>query len=219
MTSFCCWAQLTEQGCSTVVSMCCEPIIEAIVCAINEWKLKEGKGANDQIPLMIEACRLAMITRWPGKHHLCFWKRGINKVLVDILMPNFVGKYPSYHTYPLEEQISIARENLIDNIFLVLRPYAWDILGWLVIRCAEDFDPRFCENEAHFDILTVATWYVFIKYLVPIVCSVLSSDLPALLFPFFIFFMYRIFLVALFTQFFFFFAFNLLIVNVCSFIV
>ncbi|XP_048131055.1 BTB/POZ domain-containing protein At1g04390 isoform X3 [Rhodamnia argentea] len=152
---------LTEQGCSRLVSMCCEPIVEAIVCAINEWKLKEGKGANDQIPLMIEACRLAMITRWPGKHHLCFWKRGINKVLIDILMPNFVGKYPSYHTCPLEEQIAIARENLIDNLFLVLRPYAWDILGWLAIRCAEDFDPKFSENEAYFDILTVAACVAF----------------------------------------------------------
>ncbi|XP_056167572.1 BTB/POZ domain-containing protein At1g04390 isoform X2 [Syzygium oleosum] len=152
---------LTEEGCSRVVSMCCEPIVEAIVCAINEGKLKEGKGANDQIPLMIEACRLAMITRWPGKHRLYFWKKGIDKVLVDILLPNFVGKYPSYHTYTLEEQIAIARENLIDNPFLVLRPYVWDILGWLSIRYAEDFDPKFSENEAHFDVLTAAACVAF----------------------------------------------------------
>lgn len=152
---------LTEQGCSRVVSMFCEPLVEAIVSAMNEWKLKERKGANDQIPLMIEACRLAMITRWPGKHHLYFWKKGIDKVLADILMPNFFGKYPSYHTYPLEEQIAIARENLIDNPVLVLRPYVWDILGWLAMRYAEDHDPKFSENKAHFDVLTVAACVAF----------------------------------------------------------
>lgn len=211
MTSFCCWAQLTEEGCSRVVSICCEPIVEAIVCAINEGKLKEGKGANDQIPLMMEACRLAMITRWPGKHRLYFWKKGIDKVLVDILMPNFVGKYPSYHTYTLEEQIAIARENLTDNPFLVLRPYVWDILGWLSIRYAEDFDPKFSETEAHFDVLTVAAWYVFVN----IWCSVLFRNFTALRYTFFIFFIYCIFLVALLTKFVF--SFNFLIVDVCSF--
>lgn len=142
-----------------MTSLCCEPLVKAIVCGMNRWTSHSGKISSDQMALLVEACHLALITRWCGQHHIFFWKHGIDKVLLDLLLKDFHIK-PSQQLQFLstEEQISMAQEGLSTNFFLVLRPYIWDILGWLAIHCEEDFNPNICGSELHINILIVCAW-------------------------------------------------------------
>ncbi|KAK9275896.1 hypothetical protein L1049_023170 [Liquidambar formosana] len=79
---------ISEQGCLEMMSLCCEPIVEAIISAMCGWSSSSGKVANDQMSLLVEACHLARITRWAGEHHIYFWKLGIDRVLLDLLLDN-----------------------------------------------------------------------------------------------------------------------------------
>lgn len=129
-----------------------EPIVKAIAHAMSAWRLQDGK-VLDQIPLLVEACRLAMIAKWEGKHHTHFWKMDICKVLSDLLVPNLAGTQPPSDQFSLEEHVSVAREGLNATAFSSLHPYIWDILGYIVTQCAVDFEPSKSEDEFHIDIL------------------------------------------------------------------
>lgn len=141
-----------------MMSLCCEPFVKAIICGMNKWNLNSGK-AGDKISLLVEACRLALITSWAGEHHVYFWKLGIDKILLDLLLEN------SHSTLyqPIlssEEQVSITRECLNTDYLLSLRTYVWDILGWLAIHCEEDFNPEIHGNgkELFIDMLITCAW-------------------------------------------------------------
>lgn len=141
------------------MSSCYEPFVKAIVCGMNEWSLNSGKLAGDKMSLLAEACRLALITCWTGNHHEYFWKQNIDKVLLDLLFENPRSKL--YQPFlSLQEQISIGRECLNADYLLGLRTYVWDILGWLVIHCQEDFNPETQGNgkELYMDILISCAW-------------------------------------------------------------
>uniref|UniRef100_A0A6M2F225 At1g04390 ARM repeat domain-containing protein n=1 Tax=Populus davidiana TaxID=266767 RepID=A0A6M2F225_9ROSI len=141
-----------KQGCLKMLSLCCEPIVKAIIDGMTGWTLSSGKIANDQMSLLVEACRLALIIRWDGEHHDYFWKKGIDKVLLDLLLEKFHNGQ-SVHLLTLEEQMSEAQEALKADVLLVLRPYMWDILGWLAIYCREDFNPNIHSHELLIDML------------------------------------------------------------------
>ena len=115
------------------------------------------KVSAEQISLIRKACRLALITRWKGEHHLLFWKHGISIVLFDLLEIDLPQKRLS-----LEEQISIQRQLLKFGNLLALRNYTWDILGWLAIHCEEGFHPEGRENKLCIDWLISFTWYCLI---------------------------------------------------------
>ncbi|XVF79405.1 hypothetical protein PTKIN_Ptkin14bG0219700 [Pterospermum kingtungense] len=100
-----------EQCCIKMSSLCSGPLTKAIIGGMRSLSLGSGKVANDQMSLLAEACRLALITRWPGEHHKCFWEQGIDKVLLDLLLENF-DKQASAHPFSPEEQMSIAKEGL-----------------------------------------------------------------------------------------------------------
>ncbi|XP_031403992.1 BTB/POZ domain-containing protein At1g04390 isoform X2 [Punica granatum] len=151
---------MNEEGCSRVMSLYCEPTVKAIVDAMSAWRLQDGKVASDQMSLLAEACRVATITRWPGKHHIYFWKMGISKVLFDLLLPKLDAKHSS-HYLSLEEQISIARESLNVNSLFFLRPYVWDILGSLAAYCAADFRPSKNEDFYRIEILLTCASLAF----------------------------------------------------------
>lgn len=140
-----------------MLSLCCEPIVKAIIDGMTGWTLSSGKIANDQMSLLVEACRLALIIRWDGEHHDYFWKKGIDKVLLDLLLEKFQNGQ-SVHLLTLEEQMSEAQEALNADVLLVLRPYMWDILGWLAINCREDFNPNIHGHELLIDMLIRCAW-------------------------------------------------------------
>lgn len=147
-----------EEGCSRVMSLYCEPLVKAIVDTMNIWRSHDGKFASDQISLLVGACHLATITRWPGKHHVYFWEMRIDKVLVDLLLPKFDAKHPPHAHLSLEEKISTARESLNTSSLFLLRPYVWDILGSLAVHCAADFRLSKNEDEFHIEILLACAW-------------------------------------------------------------
>ncbi|KAL4598464.1 hypothetical protein ACB092_11G061400 [Castanea dentata] len=150
-----------EETCLKVMSFCCEPFVKAIMCGISQQRSLSGKAADDQVSFLVEACSLALITRWAGKHHFYFWKQGIDGVLLGLLSKDFHKN--SYQEFAsLEQQISIAQEILSDNYLLVLRGYVWDILGWLATHCGEDFNPKIFRNELYLDILITCTCLAFV---------------------------------------------------------
>ena len=151
-------AQADQQGCLRLTKLCCEPLVKAIVCGMNRRNCHSGKVSTDHMSLLEEACRLALITRWAGDYHSYFWKLGIDKVLLDLVLENF-QKHPSQHLLSVEEQISMAQEGLNANFLLVLRPYVWDILGWLATHHEEGFNLYMHGNELHINILITCAWY------------------------------------------------------------
>ncbi|KAF3438525.1 hypothetical protein FNV43_RR21287 [Rhamnella rubrinervis] len=154
---------INEQKFFKLISSCCEPFVKAIVCGMNNWSLNSGKVAGDKISLLVEACHLALITYWAGKHHKYFWKQGIDKVLLDLLLENSHSKLHQPFLSS-EEQISIARECLNADYLQGLRNYVWDILGWLAIHCEEGFNPEMHGNgkELYIDILITCACLAFL---------------------------------------------------------
>ncbi|KAL5736826.1 hypothetical protein ACOSQ2_031614 [Xanthoceras sorbifolium] len=151
-----------QQGCVRVTKLCCEPLVKAIVCGMNRRNWHSGKVYSDHMPLLVEACRLALITRWAGEHHGYFWKFGIDKVLLDLVLENFQN-HPSQHLLSVEEQISMAQEGLNSNFLLGLRPYVWDILGWLATHCEEGFKLNMHGNDLHINILITCACLAFVE--------------------------------------------------------
>ncbi|GLT81074.1 hypothetical protein SLA2020_524800 [Shorea laevis] len=160
-----------EHGCLKMISFCGEPLATAIVNAMKcqglhmkrvlvSERSTEGKCTNDQMSLLLEACRLALITRWAGKHHSFLWEQQIHNVLLDLLLENFKNRSLE-HSLPVEEQIKIAQDGLNSNFLLVLRPYIWEILGCLAVHCEEDFKPNMHGNELCFSILITCACLAF----------------------------------------------------------
>ncbi|KAL5543815.1 hypothetical protein UlMin_007599 [Ulmus minor] len=152
---------MTEQGFCRMISLSCEPIVEAIICGMSKRSMNSRKAFNEQNSVLLEACRMALITSWGGKHHICFWKQGIDSVLLDLLLENSHKKLQEPFL-SLEEQISIAQEGLNSTHLLALRKYIWDILGWLAIHCEEGFNPGIHGNELYIDMLITSACLAFV---------------------------------------------------------
>ncbi|CAL2253303.1 unnamed protein product [Prunus armeniaca] len=148
---------INEITCLQMMTLCCKPIIKAIISGMSELSSNSKKVSNDQMSLLEEACRLALITRWTGEHHIHLWKQGIDKILLRLLL-NFQNQ-PHKHSMSLDEQIAAAKEGLNANYLLILRSYIWDILGWLAIHCGEDFHP---ESELYINILITCACLTFV---------------------------------------------------------
>ncbi|KAJ7948903.1 BTB/POZ domain protein [Quillaja saponaria] len=151
-----------QENCLKVMDLCGESLVEAIICGMREIGLQHGKIAKDQICLLEETCRLALITRWAGKHHINFWNQGIQGLLLNLLIEDFHNK-PSQNILSLEKQISIVQEGLDGNHLLGLRCYIWDTLGWLAVHCREDFNPCTDESELHLSILITCACLAFVN--------------------------------------------------------
>ncbi|KAI3883465.1 hypothetical protein MKW92_005551 [Papaver armeniacum] len=78
----------SEQGCLRITKLYCEPIMKAIITAMDVCSYS-GKVSSDQGILLMEACRLALITRWAGDHHSYLWKFGVDSSLLGLLDNNF----------------------------------------------------------------------------------------------------------------------------------
>ncbi|KAL5703355.1 hypothetical protein ACHQM5_028456 [Ranunculus cassubicifolius] len=138
----------SEKGWLRIAQMRCESIVKAIVDAMTPTNSSSVKIASDQVSLVAEACKLALITRWAGEHHIYFWKFGIDKILLDLLIENFHKTKHSPNFMSLRKLIDTARKGLDTNHISVLRPYVWPILGWLATHCPEDFTPNTHGNHS-----------------------------------------------------------------------
>lgn len=152
-----------EQGCRQVMKLCCEPLVNSILKQMNGRHLHYGKVSKDQAGLTLEVCRLALTTRWAGDHQNCFWKAGVCRALLSLLLNNFVRIDQSFKHLSLQEQINIVHEGLHANSFASLRPYIWDILGGLAANCAENFNPKMHGAEVQLNALLLCVCVTFVE--------------------------------------------------------
>lgn len=140
-----------------MMNICCEPLVKVIASALKSYITESEKLDNCHLSIMEEACRLASITRWRGNHHIYFWKAGVDRLLLDLLLD-----YPKIHQLQRElsvnDLIIIVRENQNSNLPLSVRPYLWDILGGLAANCEENINHDMHENELQLRILIVCAW-------------------------------------------------------------
>ncbi|KAG9439596.1 hypothetical protein H6P81_019761 [Aristolochia fimbriata] len=143
----------SEDGCSKMIELCCEPIVQCILSAMTGWKSHfQGKVPSDQIPLVVEACRSALITRWPGKHHSHFWRVRIDQALLDLIFGKPFEFKHSQAQVTLQE-LAVVEDNLGTIGLRVVRAYVWDILGWLLTYCPPDYNPKIYGDESCLDML------------------------------------------------------------------
>ncbi|GAB4836634.1 hypothetical protein Ancab_001547 [Ancistrocladus abbreviatus] len=150
---------VNEQGLSEVMRQACERMIKCIISALSDWRLHSERVSDDHLSLLVEACRLALVTRWPGKHHAYLWKYRVDKVLLNLIIKNSNTLPPQQLLR--QELLTVAREGLNAD-FIVLRPYVWEILGWLAAHCDEDFSPNKHGNENYFDVLMTTACLAFV---------------------------------------------------------
>ncbi|KAI3456713.1 hypothetical protein Pfo_013376 [Paulownia fortunei] len=154
---------LSRRGCIKMMNICCEPLVKAVISAMKDWSSLSEIRAKSQLSVMEEACRLASITRWPGYHHIYFWKAGVDRLLLDLLLEI----YPKIHLLQRElsvtDLIIIVRESHNANLPLSFRPYLWDILGGLAANCAENFNHEMHGNELQLKVLVICACFSFVK--------------------------------------------------------
>ncbi|XP_008806462.2 BTB/POZ domain-containing protein At1g04390 isoform X2 [Phoenix dactylifera] len=128
----------SAKGVSMVTTSYCEPVVRGIIDAMGEWRSSSSQMIpTDQMALVMEACRCALLTRWAGNHHSCFWNHDIHIILLDIILGN-CGAICLTHVEPSpQELITRVNDNVTDA-----RPYVWDILGYLMVHYEEDFLSR-----------------------------------------------------------------------------
>ncbi|TKY49356.1 BTB/POZ domain-containing protein [Spatholobus suberectus] len=131
---------------------------------MRETGLSSKKIGNNNGSLSVEACQLALITRWAGDHHINFWKQRIDKVLLNLLIENIQDQL-SEPVLSLEKQISTAKEGLKANYNLGVRSYLWDILGWLIIHCGENLNPYTHGSELCINLLITCACLSFVDTL------------------------------------------------------
>lgn len=124
------------------------------------WRsLSSEKVPADQVPLVVEACRLASITCWEGEHRSYFWKLGIDRVLLDLILINFNKELSQPLTQcQFEELIAAARKGLYVDGLLIARPYIWNILGSLLTHCGESFSFGIHEDGCYLNVLIACAW-------------------------------------------------------------
>ncbi|XP_073303470.1 BTB/POZ domain-containing protein At1g04390 isoform X2 [Primulina huaijiensis] len=153
---------LSRTGCIKMMNICSEPLVKAVIMAIRNWNSQSEKLAKTQMHVVKEACRLASITRWAGDHHQYFWKEGVDRVLLDLLLDN----YDEIHQMLLEASVNdlaiTVQLRLGLNFKLFLRPYVWDILGGLAVNCAENFNRGMHKKEFQLKVLIICVCLAFI---------------------------------------------------------
>ncbi|GMH13374.1 hypothetical protein Nepgr_015215 [Nepenthes gracilis] len=153
---------VNEQGVQAMIGLSCEPIVNSIISGMSDWTLQSEKVSDDHLSLLKEACRLALITRWPGKHQASLWKHGVDRVLLNLIINNFHITLPPQKLLSQEEIIAMAREGLNADFLLLLRPYVWEILGWLAAHCDVNFHPNKQGNANYLNVLITIACLAFV---------------------------------------------------------
>ncbi|XP_071730305.1 BTB/POZ domain-containing protein At1g04390-like [Rutidosis leptorrhynchoides] len=156
---------VNEEGRLRMIDTFCEPLVKVIINGLSNWNMHLGKLTKDQLSLIKGACCVSKIVCWPGKHHGYFWKRGIESVLLKLLIDDFHIKQLSDKFSLPEELVALAQEALSVNFLPVFKPHVWDILGGLAANCAEDFTAQMLNNEQHLNILITCACLGFVDSL------------------------------------------------------
>lgn len=150
-----------KDGCAKILSVSCKPIVKSIISALG-YSIKNNERVPDrEMSLMFEACQLAMITRWPGKHHTYLWRSRVDQVLLDLLVYNFQNTHLNLQSLSVQELIAVTREGLSADFLLDLRPYVWEMIGWLSVHCEDDFHPKMHGKEPYLDVLITSACLSF----------------------------------------------------------
>ncbi|XP_028760602.1 BTB/POZ domain-containing protein At1g04390 isoform X2 [Neltuma alba] len=150
----------SQENCLKVMDTCGEALVDAIICGMEETGMHSRKFVNKNSSILVEACRLALVTRWAGDHHISFWKQRIDKVLLNLLIEN-IHDLSEEHVSSLDKQISIAKEGLKTNHQLCVRGYVWDILGWLTIHSGENFNPCIHGSGLYINLIIICACLTF----------------------------------------------------------
>ncbi|CAI9294103.1 unnamed protein product [Lactuca saligna] len=155
---------VSEKGGSKMVESYCEPLVKAIVNGLSLHS-HSGKLTKEQLSLIKVSCCVSKIICWPGKHHMHFWKLGIESVLVKLLLDDLHIKKLTQFFLSSEDFSAMAQDCLSANFLLVIKPHLWDILGGLAAHCAEDFHSQMLQNEFHLNILITCACLGFVDSL------------------------------------------------------
>ncbi|KAK9141327.1 hypothetical protein Scep_011008 [Stephania cephalantha] len=136
----------SQECCARMMSLGGKSIITAIIRALSGWRICNGKVPKEQMLLMVEACSLALVTRWPGDHHSLFWELGIDRVLLELLLGHSHQIILLGPTLSMEGVIALALEGINSGHLVGIRPYVLDIVGWLATNCTESFNPEIHSN-------------------------------------------------------------------------
>lgn len=122
---------------------------------MSEWRSSGSrKVLPDQMILVKEACQSALMTRWAGIHHSYFWKFKIDRILFDVLIGNDSAAFENQFVSHPEDIIAEFSSSSIE-----IRPYIWNILGWIAAHCAEEFLPN-SGKSGYLEALINIAWYV-----------------------------------------------------------
>ncbi|KAL6514006.1 hypothetical protein OROHE_019462 [Orobanche hederae] len=152
---------LNRRRCIKMMNICCESLVKAVTSAMNNWSSLSGKFDKSQLSVMEEACRLATITQWAGDHHIYFWKAGMDRLLLDLLLEKYTKIDQLQRGLSVNELIFVVRESYNANPLLSFRPYLWDILGGLAANCAENVNHEIHGNELRLNVLIVCACVSF----------------------------------------------------------
>ncbi|CAK8534776.1 unnamed protein product [Lathyrus sativus] len=154
----------SQENCLKVMDLCGEALVDAIISGMRETGPSSKKLESNYGSVLVEACKLALVTRWAGDHHIRFWKQGIDRVLLSLLIEN-IHDQSTELALSLEKQISMVKEGLKVNYHVGLRSYVWDILGWLTIHCGENSNPYSYthESELHINLLIMCACFTFVE--------------------------------------------------------
>ncbi|CAA2997550.1 BTB POZ domain-containing At1g04390 isoform X2 [Olea europaea subsp. europaea] len=153
---------INKRECLKMIKRCGEPLVKAIISGMRDRNSHSEKLAKNHRSIVEEACRLALITRWAGDHHIYFWKAGVDAVLLDLLLGSYEKIDLFKQELSMKELIVVVRDGLNTNFHLSLRPYVWDILGWIATNCAEDFNTEAHGRKLHLKILIVCACLAFV---------------------------------------------------------
>ncbi|KAL6546996.1 hypothetical protein OROMI_022717 [Orobanche minor] len=152
---------LNRRRCIKMMNICCESLVKAVTSAMNNWSSVSDKFDKSQLSVMEEACRLATITQWAGDHHIYFWKAGMDRLLLDLLLEKCTKIDQLQRGLSVNELIFVVRESYNANPLLSFRPYLWDILGGLAANCAENINHEIHGNELRVNVLIVCACVSF----------------------------------------------------------
>ncbi|GER52753.1 BTB/POZ domain-containing protein 1 [Striga asiatica] len=152
----------SRRRCIKMMSICCESLVQVVTSAMNSWVLLSDKSNKDELSVMEEACRLATVTRWAGDHHRYFWKVGVDRLLLHLLLENSPVIHHLQCNLSLNDLIFIVRENYNSNLLHPFRPYIWDIIGGLAANCSpKNNNFELHGNERHLNVLIICSCLSF----------------------------------------------------------
>ncbi|XP_051128689.1 BTB/POZ domain-containing protein At1g04390 isoform X2 [Andrographis paniculata] len=154
---------LTRRGCINMMNIYCEPLVNALTSTLSNWSSQPEEVAKSQRPIIEEALRLASITRWAGNHHVYFWRMGMDRVLVNLLLDNYHKIHQLRHELSVNELIIIVRECRNSILPLSYRPFIWDILGGLAANCSENINHEMHGNKLRLNILIISACFSFVN--------------------------------------------------------